>query len=48
MDCGQLWYFGAKQSCDGTEKRTRGIVEGSEGVVSRLGRDNATCLSGAV
>ena len=31
-----------------TEETTRDIVEGSEGVVSGLGHDNATCLSGAV
>ena len=32
----------------GTEERTRDVVEGYEGVVSDLGQDNATCLSGAV
>ena len=32
----------------GTEETTRDVVEGYEGVVSGLGQDNATCLSGAV
>jgi hypothetical protein len=32
----------------GTEERTKYVVEGYEGVVSDLGQDNATCLSGAV
>ena len=31
-----------------TEETTRDVVEGSEGIVSNLGHDNATCLSGAV
>ena len=31
-----------------TEETTRDIVEDSEGVVSGLGHDTATCLSGAV
>ena len=50
-----FWFVGVR-SCVfsrlwivcGTKKRTRDVVEGSEGVVSRLGRDNATCLSSAV
>ena len=33
---------------EGTEERTRDVVEGYEGVASGLGQDNATCLSGAV
>ena len=32
----------------GTEERTKDVVEGYEGVVSDLGQDNATCLSGNV
>ena len=31
-----------------TEEMTGDVVEGSEGVVSGLGHDNAMCLSGAV
>ena len=33
---------------EGMKERTRNVVEGSESVVSGLGHDNATCLSGAV
>jgi hypothetical protein len=33
---------------EGTEETTRDVVEGYEGVVSGLGQDNTTCLSGAV
>ena len=45
--CG-LWATLVPNNRDGTEKRTRDVVEGSEGIVSRLGHDIATCLSGAV
>ena len=33
---------------EGTEAMPRDVVEGYEGVVSGLGQDNTTCLSGAV
>jgi len=33
---------------EGTEDTTRDVGEGSEGVISGLGHDNATCLSSAV
>ena len=33
---------------EGTEEKTRDIVDGCEGIASGLVHDNATCLSGAV
>ena len=33
---------------EGTEELPRDVVEGSKGVTSGLGHDNATCLSAAV
>ena len=45
--CG-LWATLVPNNRDGTGKSTRDVVEGSEGVVSGLGHDNATWLSGAV
>jgi len=33
---------------EGTEAMTRDIDEGCKSIVSGLGHDNATCLSGAV
>ena len=33
---------------EGTEERTRDVVEGYNGIASGLGQGNATCLSGAV
>ena len=45
--CG-LWATLVPHSRDGTEKSTRNVVEGSKGVVNRLGHVNATCSSGAV
>ena len=45
--CG-LWAILVPKNREGMKQRTRDVVKGSEGVVSRLGRDNTTCLSGAV
>ena len=45
--CG-LWATLVPNNRDGTEKSTRDVVEGSEGVVNRLGHDNTTCLSNDV
>ena len=45
--CG-LWATLVPNNREGMKERTRNVVEGSEGVVSRLGHDNATWLSGAV
>ena len=45
--CG-LWATLVPNNRDGMKKRTRNVVDGSEGVVSRPGHDTATCLSGAV
>ena len=33
---------------EGTEESSRHVVEGSKGILSGLGQDNATCLSSAV
>ena len=43
-----FWATLVSNNREGTEERTRDVVEGYEGVVSDLGQDNATCLSGAV
>ena len=45
--CG-LWATLVPNNREGMKERTRNVVEGSESVVSGLGHDNATCLSGAV
>ena len=45
--CG-LWASLVPNNREGMKERTRNVVDGSEGVVSRPGHDNSTCLSGAV
>ena len=45
--CG-LWATLVPNNREETETRTRNVVEGSEGVVNRLGHDNTTCLSNDV
>ena len=45
--CG-LWASFVPNNRDGMKKSTRNVVDGSDGVVSHLGHDIATCLSGAV
>ena len=45
--CG-LWATLVPNNREGMKERTRNVVEGSVGVVNRLGHDIATCLSGAV
>ena len=45
--CG-LWATLVPNNHERTGKRTINVVEGSEGVISGLGHDTATCLSGAV
>ena len=45
--CG-VWATLVPNNREGTEETTRDVVEGSEGIISNLGHDNATCLSGAV
>ena len=42
---GQLWVSNNRE---GTETMARDVDEGSKGVTSGLGHDNATCLSAAV
>ena len=43
-----FWATLVSNNCEGTEELPRDVVEGYEGVVSGLGHDHATCLSGAV
>ena len=45
--CG-LWATLVPNNREGMKERTRNDVEGSKGVVNRLGHVNATWLSGAV
>ena len=46
---GEAYIVGiVNEMIEGAEERTKDIVEGSECVVSGLGHDNSTCLSGAV
>ena len=46
-DCG-LWATLVPNNREGIKESTRNVVEGSKGVASGLGHDNATWLSGAV
>ena len=43
-----FWATLVSNNCEGTDKRARYVVEGSDGITSGLGHDNAMCLSGAV
>ena len=43
-----FWATLMSNNCEGTEELPRDVVEGSKGVASGIGQDNATCLSGAV
>jgi hypothetical protein len=43
-----FWATLVSNNREGTEAMARDVVNGYEGVVSGLGQDNATCLSGAV
>ncbi len=43
-----FWATLKRNNREGTEERTKDVAESGEGVVSGLGQDNATCLSGAV
>jgi hypothetical protein len=43
-----FWATLVSNNREGTETRTRDVVEGYEGVISALGQDNITCLRGAV
>ena len=43
-----LWATLVPNNREGMKERTRDVVEGSQGVVNRLGHVNATCSSGAV
>ena len=45
--CG-FWATLVSNNCEGTEELPRDVVEGSKGVASGIGQDNATCLSSAV
>ena len=43
-----FWATLVSNNREGTEAMARDVDEGWDGVVSDLGQDNATCLSGAV
>ena len=43
-----LWATLVPNNREGMKERTRNVVEGSEGVTSGFGHDNAAWLSGAV
>ena len=43
-----FWATLMSNNCEETDAMARDVVEGYEGVASRLGQDDTTCLSDAV
>ena len=43
-----FWATLVSNNCEGTDAMAKDVVDGSKGVASGIGQDNATCLSSAV